>query len=91
MLCPKCGKEVSDDSIFCPSCGDRLKEMPPTNFDKAIELSEDEIAKRNKKTITWLISFCRFIIIFAGIFAFRFVILDCSFIGCLDCRFRYDI
>jgi TM2 domain-containing membrane protein YozV len=25
MFCPKCGKEVSEDSDFCPSCGSHLK------------------------------------------------------------------
>lgn len=55
MICPKCGKEINDDSIFCPLCGERVKEKPSTNVDKAIELSEPEIAKRNKTTVTWLI------------------------------------
>lgn len=28
--CPKCGKEVSEDSVFCPNCGQRLvQQLPP--------------------------------------------------------------
>ena len=55
MFCPKCGAEVDDNAVFCPKCGSRLKEQPSTNVDKAIELSEAEIAKRNKTTLVWLI------------------------------------
>ena len=55
MFCPKCGKEINDDSVFCPNCGERIQDKPSTNIDKAIELTEAEIEKRNKKTIACLI------------------------------------
>ena len=28
MFCPKCGKQVSDDAIFCPNCRAQLKTSP---------------------------------------------------------------
>ena len=55
MICHKCKKEINDDSVFCPLCGERVKEKQSTNVDNAIELSEVEIAKRNKTTLAWLI------------------------------------
>jgi len=75
MYCPKCGKEINDDSVFCPSCGARVKEEPSTNVDKAIELSEEEIAKRNKKTIA-----CLLVLLVAGFLTFLlgFILLGLS-------------
>lgn len=29
MFCKNCGKEVADDSAFCPECGANLKENTP--------------------------------------------------------------
>ncbi len=29
MFCPKCGKELTDDSSFCPGCGSRVGSNPP--------------------------------------------------------------
>lgn len=55
MICPKCGNEINDDSVFCPKCGERIQDKPSTNVDKAIELTESEIAKRNKTTLACLI------------------------------------
>lgn len=25
MFCSKCGKQVPDDAVFCPACGDRVR------------------------------------------------------------------
>ncbi|MGI0091791.1 MAG: zinc-ribbon domain-containing protein, partial [Nitrososphaerales archaeon] len=25
MYCPKCGKQISDDSVYCPNCRTQLK------------------------------------------------------------------
>ena len=75
MICPKCGKEINDDSVFCPKCGERIQDKPSTNVDKAIELTEAEIAKRNKKTIAWLI-----VLLVAGFLSFLlgFILLGLS-------------
>jgi hypothetical protein len=27
MYCPKCGKEIKDDSVFCPYCGNQIKNI----------------------------------------------------------------
>lgn len=29
MFCPKCGKEISDDSRFCEACGTPIQQTPP--------------------------------------------------------------
>ncbi len=31
MFCPKCGKQVSDDAVFCPNCRAQLKATDTTN------------------------------------------------------------
>ena len=30
MFCPKCGKEVPDDTLFCPSCGTGISRPSPS-------------------------------------------------------------
>jgi len=37
MLCPKCGKKVNDDDLFCTFCGTRLK---ITKSSKRLETDE---------------------------------------------------
>ncbi len=32
MFCPKCGKQVSDDAVFCPNCRAQLKATGTTNM-----------------------------------------------------------
>ena len=27
MFCRNCGKEISDQAIFCPECGERIKDL----------------------------------------------------------------
>lgn len=34
MICPKCSKEISDDSLFCPECGSRLGENSKMHIEK---------------------------------------------------------
>ena len=31
QFCPKCGKELNDDDIFCDECGVNLKESKEDN------------------------------------------------------------
>lgn len=34
MYCSKCGKEVSDDALYCESCGYQHQNMSPAKLDK---------------------------------------------------------
>ena len=34
MFCKECGKEIPNDSAFCPSCGTALVEQPVEEYDK---------------------------------------------------------
>ena len=29
MYCNKCGKEIPDESVFCPECGAKVEKLPP--------------------------------------------------------------
>ena len=31
MFCPKCGKQIDDDSVFCEFCGENVEEIPATD------------------------------------------------------------
>src|SRR4030042_2039909 len=43
--CPKCGKEVKDDSVFCPYCGENLKPQEKVVYRQA----RDEKSEKNEK------------------------------------------
>ena len=32
MFCPKCGKQIDDDSVFCEYCGENVEEIPADPF-----------------------------------------------------------
>ena len=36
MICPNCGNEISDGSVFCPNCGEKMTLLPTTE-DSAIK------------------------------------------------------
>ena len=37
MICPKCGKETSNNSTFCNNCGSAMTELIPNTTDAANE------------------------------------------------------
>ncbi len=39
MFCPKCGKQVSDDAVFCPNCRAQLKATDTTNMSAQVASS----------------------------------------------------
>lgn len=45
MYCRKCGKEISDDSLFCPSCGEKVNLSDIDTGKRKLEesIEEDEI------------------------------------------------
>ncbi len=48
MICPKCNKNNSDDSVFCDFCGSRLDETPSPNEDKNDADNNDLLHKKTK-------------------------------------------
>lgn len=62
MICPKCGKEILDDSIFCSNCGTKLEtesndnlplenEVCSSDLEKVTEENTDDEAKEEKKKV----------------------------------------
>ena len=46
MFCNKCGKEIPDDSIFCPFCGESTGKS-----EKPTPRAEDEVVKEVEKEV----------------------------------------
>ena len=34
-ICPKCGRELQDESLFCVNCGQRMDVIEPLTFEPA--------------------------------------------------------
>ena len=47
MICKTCGKEIDDDSLFCPNCGEDVSDLSDSYYDEE-ELSS---TKKYKKSI----------------------------------------
>lgn len=47
--CPKCGKEVKDDAVFCPYCGESMKTKEHVVYMHARD-EKDERGEKNEKT-----------------------------------------
>jgi hypothetical protein len=37
MLCSKCGKEIADDSLFCPECGQKQEKLVVEKIDSSVK------------------------------------------------------
>jgi hypothetical protein len=46
--CPKCGKEVKDDAVFCPYCGETMKPQENVVYRRSRD-EKDEKDERNEK------------------------------------------
>ena len=42
MICPHCKKEIENDSIFCPICGEKIDEVSLASQE---ELKEEVVTK----------------------------------------------
>ena len=45
MICPHCKKEIENDSIFCPICGEKIDEIDLTPQE---EVKEEVVTKEEK-------------------------------------------
>lgn len=58
MKCPKCGKEIPNDSIFCEYCGEQLRKNPPPQQTpqkpQSPELASEQGVKKKAVLITAL-------------------------------------
>ena len=46
MYCSKCGKEIPEESVFCPECGNRCK-LSADKENKEIDTKENNIYFNN--------------------------------------------
>ena len=42
MFCPKCGKELPEESLFCPTCGNKLKKVEDKCLQQAPAVNKSE-------------------------------------------------
>ena len=51
MICPHCKKEIENDSIFCPICGEKIDEIDLTPQE---EVKEEVVTKeKNGYLVIW--------------------------------------
>ena len=52
MICPHCKKEIENDSIFCPICGEKIDEIDSTPQEEVKEEVEEVVdAKETNEDI----------------------------------------
>lgn len=70
QFCPKCGKELNDDDIFCDECGVNLKELKEDNSISANNIKSEDKSKVNfsisKKTILVIVAIIAALVVVYG-------------------------
>lgn len=49
MICPKCNKEVHDESMICPNCNEEIKSVDNTFNEKDSEITDNILPKEENK------------------------------------------
>ena len=73
MYCTKCGRELSDEAIFCPGCGSRIKEKEVISDEEKQEKVEYSLNEKKEMGI-FQISFLVCSIIIAVIVCLFYVL-----------------
>lgn len=76
QFCPKCGKELNDDDIFCDECGVNLKELKEDNSISANNIKSEDKSKVNfsisKKTILVIVAIIAALVVVYGCASFLY-------------------
>ena len=71
MYCRKCGAEMPEDSLFCPTCGTNILDNNPTNIK-----SKD---KNRNKTLRRIVIICGIVLIILAVVFFVNLIIKSNF------------
>lgn len=63
MYCQKCGKEISEDIAFCPSCGTKFADNRDSQINASEKKSVANGKKMKKKTKIIIAVLCVFILL----------------------------
>lgn len=55
MFCKKCGKEIPDDSAFCPKCGAQVNMAQPSGENSSFDYYANQAKQEVKKYNIWAI------------------------------------
>ena len=67
MNCPKCGKEVRDDTMFCTQCGASMQNFPVITLNKSEKMSNDAGVRYSSSSQKTAIILSAFVLLFAVI------------------------
>ena len=56
MFCKKCGKEIPDDSAFCPKCGAQVNMAQPSGENSSFDYYANQAKQEVKKYNIWAIA-----------------------------------
>lgn len=80
MYCPKCGREIQDNSVFCPFCNADLFNQNTISFDKL----NDGMDKLRKETKTVFILSIVSLVFFSGLIGIFLAFWNISRIDALN-------
>lgn len=55
MFCQKCGKEITDDAVFCPACGNSVSNGTQTGTGQAKISKEGKLHARSVSRLIFLL------------------------------------
>lgn len=70
MFCGNCGKQIADDSVFCPECGERIDgagSVVPKTYDVQ---TNNSATRKNKRVGIAVVAVAAVLVVILGVFLF---------------------